>query len=49
MNDYLLREKKNVNIPGAKIHLDVITEKDKIDIVDFGIKNQMDFIALSFS
>lgn len=48
-NDYELGEKKNVNIPGAKIELDTITEKDVDDIVNFGVKNRVDFIALSFA
>lgn len=48
-NDFLLGERKNVNIPGAHIELDTITEKDRKDIVDFGVKHQVDFIALSFT
>lgn len=48
-NDFLLGEKKNVNIPGAKIKIDTITEKDVDDIVNYGLKNNVDFIALSFT
>lgn len=48
-NDYELGESKNVNIPGAKIEMDTITEKDINDIVNFGVKNKVDFIALSFA
>lgn len=48
-NDYELGERKNVNIPGAKIEMDTITEKDVNDIVNFGVKNKVDFIALSFA
>lgn len=49
MMDYLLGERKNVNLPGAKIDMPVITEKDRHDIVDFGIKHDVDYIALSFT
>lgn len=48
-NNFILGEKKNVNIPGAKIEIDTITEKDVNDIVNFGLKNNVDFIALSFT
>ena len=49
MNSFLLGERKNVNLPGVKVDLPVITEKDRHDIVDFGIKHDVDFIALSFT
>jgi len=42
-----LGNRKNVNIPGVKVRLPAITEKDKSDI-DFGIAQGMDFIAASF-
>ena len=48
-NNFQLGERKNVNIPGAKIEIDTITEKDVNDIVNFGVKNNVDFIALSFA
>ena len=48
-NNYLLGERKNVNLPGVKVDLPVITEKDHRDIVEFGVKNQVDYIALSFT
>ncbi len=38
-----------MNIPGAKIEIDTITEKDYKDIVNFGVKHQVDFISLSFA
>lgn len=47
--DYLLGERKNVNIPGIKLDLDTITEKDQNDIVNFGVKHEVDIIALSFT
>lgn len=48
-NDFLLGEKKNVNLPGVKVKISVITEKDRVDLIDFGIKQNVDFIALSFT
>lgn len=38
-----------MNIPQARILIDTISEKDRFDIVEFGAKNNMDFIALSFT
>lgn len=43
----LLRGKKHVNLPGVRINLPAITEKDRKDIV-FGIEQEIDYIALSF-
>ena len=42
-----LKSKKGVNVPGVKIKLPGITEKDANDIV-FGIEQGVDFIAASF-
>ena len=39
--------KRHVNLPGVRVNLPSITAKDLKDI-DFGIKNKVDFIALSF-
>ncbi|QIL46567.1 pyruvate kinase [Vagococcus coleopterorum] len=47
LNEGLLGSKKGVNVPGASINLPGITEKDAADI-EFGIKNDVDFIAASF-
>lgn len=47
MNGGTLKNKKGVNVPGCKIRLPGITEKDAEDIL-FGIKHQVDFIAASF-
>lgn len=49
MNNFSLGERKNVNLPGVKVDLPVITEKDHHDIVNFGVKHQVDYVALSFS
>lgn len=42
-----LGSRKNVNIPGIRVQLPAITEKDRADIV-FAIDERMDFIAASF-
>ena len=42
-----LGSRKHVNLPGVRINLPAITEKDRADIA-FGIENDVDFIALSF-
>ncbi len=46
-NGGLLGSKKGVNVPGVKINLPGITEKDANDII-FGIQQGVDFIAASF-
>ena len=48
-NDYLLGAKKNVNLPGVKINLPVISSKDQTDLIDFGLRHDIDFVALSFT
>lgn len=42
-----LGERKGVNVPGVRIALPFLSEKDVEDI-NFGIDNQVDFIAASF-
>ena len=42
-----LGSKRHVNLPGIRINLPSVTEKDKKDIA-FGLKQDVDFIALSF-
>ncbi|MBO8163698.1 MAG: pyruvate kinase [Brevibacillus sp.] len=46
-NGGILKSKKGVNVPGVKINLPGITEKDSEDIL-FGIREGVDFIAASF-
>jgi len=48
-NDATLGEKKNMSLPGAIIDLPTLTEKDEIDLVDFGLKYNVDIIFLSFT
>jgi pyruvate kinase len=47
VNGGQLKSKKGVNVPGVKIKLPGITEKDANDII-FGIEQGVDFIAASF-
>ena len=42
-----LGSKRHVNLPGIRINLPSVTEKDKRDIA-FGLREDVDFIALSF-
>jgi pyruvate kinase len=46
-NGGTLKNRKGVNVPGVKIKLPGITEKDAQDI-EFGIRQGVDFIAASF-
>ena len=41
-------ESKNMNLPGAAIFLPILQAKDKDDLVNFGLKEGVDFIAVSF-
>ena len=43
----LLKSKRHVNLPGIRVNLPAITEKDLRDI-EFGMSQGVDFIALSF-
>ena len=43
----VLKSKSHVNLPGVRVNLPAITQKDRRDIL-FGIKHDVDFIALSF-
>lgn len=47
-NPATIGERKNMNLPGVKVELPVIGEKDKHDILNFGIPNGCNFIAASF-
>lgn len=49
LNDAEIGERKNMNLPGCIITLDTVTEKDEEDIIEFGLKHRVDFIALSFT
>ena len=43
-----LGERKNVNLPGVCVDLPTITEKDRDDLLNWGVKNKVDFVAASF-
>jgi pyruvate kinase len=47
MNDGSLGSRKSVNVPGVRINLPSLTERDKRNIL-FAIENNIDFIAHSF-
>jgi pyruvate kinase len=47
LNDAVLGSRKSVNIPGVRINLPSLTEKDRANIL-YAIENQIDFIAHSF-
>lgn len=48
-NDYKLGTRKNMNLPNTKVDIPVIGEKDQKDILLWGVKNQVDMIAVSFA
>ena len=47
LNDGLMKTNKGVNIPGIRLSMPYVSEKDKEDIL-FGIEQGFDFIAASF-
>ncbi|MGB4415420.1 MAG: pyruvate kinase [Paludibacter sp.] len=47
LNDGTLCSRKSVNVPGVRINLPSLTERDKQNIL-FAIENKVDFIAHSF-
>ncbi len=42
-----LGDHRGVNVPGASLSISSLTDKDKADL-EFGIKNHVDYVALSF-
>jgi pyruvate kinase len=42
-----IKSRRGVNLPGAYLSISSITDKDRKDL-EFGLKNKVDFIALSF-
>ncbi len=46
-NSGLLKGRRGINVPGAKLKLPAMTEKDKADL-RFAVENDFDFIAASF-
>lgn len=47
-NNAKIGERKNMNLPGAIVDLPTLTEKDEIDLIDFGLKQGIDMVAASF-
>jgi pyruvate kinase len=43
----VVKSKRHVNLPGIRVNLPAITDKDRADI-DFAVEQDIDFIALSF-
>jgi pyruvate kinase len=37
-----------MNLPGVNVDLPTITDKDTDDLVNWGVKNKVDFVAASF-
>eukprot|EP00933_Yihiella_yeosuensis_P011025 TRINITY_DN11798_c0_g2_i1.p1 TRINITY_DN11798_c0_g2~~TRINITY_DN11798_c0_g2_i1.p1 ORF type:complete len:537 (+),score=124.44 TRINITY_DN11798_c0_g2_i1:76-1611(+) len=48
MNNCKLGERKNCNLPGVKVELPVLQQKDIDDLLKFGIPQGVDFVAASF-
>ncbi len=48
LNSKSLGVNKNVNLPGVVVDLPVLTPKDINDLVNFAVRNKMDFVAASF-
>jgi pyruvate kinase len=42
-----LKDRKGMNVPGAQLPIEAMTEKDLRDL-DFGLENGVDYVALSF-
>ncbi|HNB20965.1 MAG TPA: pyruvate kinase [Candidatus Melainabacteria bacterium] len=42
-----LKDHQGINIPGVRLSIPALTEKDRTDLV-VGLKNEVDFVALSF-
>jgi pyruvate kinase len=47
-NTATIGERKNMNLPGAKVLLPTLTAKDEDDLVNFGLVQGVDLIAASF-
>lgn len=43
----ILKNRKGMNLPGVTLPVEAMTPKDKVDL-EFGLKNGVDYIALSF-
>ncbi len=48
LNSKKLGQRKNCNLPGVKVDIPVLTDKDIDDLKNFAAKHKMDFVAASF-
>ncbi|EER02319.1 Pyruvate kinase, putative [Perkinsus marinus ATCC 50983] len=48
LNHAIIGERKNMNLPGVRVDLPCIGEKEANDILNWGLPNGIDFIAVSF-
>ena len=48
LNNCVIGERKNMNLPGAVVDLPTLTDKDIDDLQNFGVPEGVDFIAASF-
>ena len=48
LNTKELGQRKNVNLPGVKVELPVLTERDVRDLKEFACKHGVDYVAASF-
>ena len=47
-NDFEIKDKKNMNLPGCHVDLPALTEKDIDDLKNFAVKHGFDYVAASF-
>ncbi len=43
----ILKDRKGINVPGANLPIEAMTKKD-LDDLEFGLRNSVDYVALSF-
>ncbi|KAF4651153.1 hypothetical protein FOL47_000628 [Perkinsus chesapeaki] len=48
MNHAIIGERKNMNLPGVRVDLPCIGEKEMKDIMNWGLPNGINFVAVSF-
>ena len=48
LNTKELGQRKNCNLPGVKVDIPVLTEKDINDLENFAAKHELDYVAASF-
>ncbi|KAF4697261.1 hypothetical protein FOZ60_009884 [Perkinsus olseni] len=48
LNHAIIGERKNINLPGVRVDLPCIGEKEANDILNWGLPNGINFIAVSF-